>query len=119
MRLFSPVTPQRRALVDTELGGVCIKAGDILALSLAAASRDPAAFNRPDTFDASRNPNPHLAFGFGIHRCVGAQLARRDLAIAVEEWLARFPTFRLHPDVTVTANGGSVLSLANLHLTWN
>jgi cytochrome P450 len=118
MRLVSPVTPQRVATQDTELAGVMIKAGDYLTLSLAAASRDPAKFPQPQVLDAQRNPNPHFAFGHGIHRCIGAQLARRDIAIAIEEWLARIPPFEIDPAVTVQAMGGSVLSLTSLHLRW-
>lgn len=119
MRLFSPVTVQRTAVVDTELGGVTIKAGDRLAVSLACASRDPEAFAEPDQLDASRNPNPHLAFGFGIHRCAGAQLARRDIAIALERWFQRIPPFRLAPDSRITAAGGSVLCLDGVVLEWD
>jgi len=119
MRLFSPVTVQRTAVVDTELGGVKIKAGDRLAVSLACASRDPDAFPHPDQLDASRNPNPHLAFGFGIHRCVGAQLARRDILIALEKWFQRIPPFRLAPDSGITAAGGSVLCLEGVVLEWD
>jgi cytochrome P450 len=119
MRLFSPVTVQRTAVVDTELGGVTIKAGDRLAVSLACASRDPEAFAHPDQLDASRNPNPHLAFGFGIHRCAGAQLARRDIAIALERWFQRIPPFRLAPDSQITAAGGAVLCLDGVVLEWD
>lgn len=118
MRLFAPVTPQRVAMCDVTLGGVTIRKGDCIALSLAAASRDPAEFDDAATLDARRNPNPHFAFGYGIHRCVGAQLARRDMAIAVEEWLTRFPPFRLSDVHRIQASGGSVLSLDALHLRW-
>lgn len=119
MRLFSPVTPQRRAARDVELGGVLIRAGDPMALALTAGSRDAALFADPTTLDASRNPNPHFAFGAGIHRCAGAQLARRDLAIALEIWLDRIRNFRLAPEANITATGGAVQSLDGIVLEWD
>jgi cytochrome P450 len=119
MRLFSPVTPQRRAACDVELGGVQIRAGDPMALALTAASRDPALFPDPTTLDATRNPNPHFAFGSGIHRCAGAQLARRDLAIALEIWLERIRDFRLAPESEITAAGGAVQSLNGIVFEWD
>ncbi len=119
LRLASPVTLQRIAVQDTEIDGVTIKKGDILALGLAAASRDPNTFEDPDTFDETRNPNPHFAFGFGIHRCAGAQLARRDLIIALQQWFIRIPQFRLASDTTVTADGGSILSLDGVVVEWD
>jgi cytochrome P450 len=118
MRLFSPVTPQRIAVQDTELGGVQIKAGDLVTVSLAAASRDPEDIPDPARFDPQRNPNPHFGFGYGVHRCVGAQLARRDISIAIEEWLKRIPDFRIAPDAQIKAVGGSVLALDQLPLVW-
>jgi cytochrome P450 len=119
MRLFAPVTPQRRAMRDGNIGGVQIKQGDVLALCLTGASRDPSVFSEPDKLDPSRNPNPHFAFSTGIHRCAGAQLARRDLAIAVEIWLKRISPFRIAKDSAITASGGSVLVLDGIVLEWD
>lgn len=118
MRLFTPVTPQRIATRDTDLGGVRIKKGEVLALALTAASRDPSMFSEPETFDPSRSPNSHFGFGFGIHRCIGAPLARRDLAIALQVWLSRLPPFRLAEGSNVTASGGSVQTLDGIILQW-
>jgi cytochrome P450 len=119
MRLFSPVTVQRVVVSDTVVNGVAMKAGDRVAVSLACASRDSAEFVHPTELDATRNPNPHFGFGYGIHRCAGAQLARRDLVIALEEWFKRIPTFRLAPDSKITAAGGSVLCLDGVVLEWD
>jgi cytochrome P450 len=80
---------------DTELYGTRIPAGDSVIVSLDAANRDPARFAEPDTLDFDRTPNPHLAFGHGIHFCPGAALARAELQIALETLLARLPGLRL------------------------
>jgi len=119
LRLFSPVTVQRIALADTELNGVTIRKGDRLEISLACASRDGETFADPAAFDATRNPNPHFAFGYGIHRCAGAQLARRDLVIALEQWFKRVPQFRLAPETHIVASGGPVLALDGLWIEWD
>ena len=88
----------RFAKVDVELGGQTIKAGDAVGISLLGANRDPAlAGDHPDTFDPHREPTRHLAFGHGMHRCVGAELARMELRIALRALAQRFP------DLTVTA----------------
>ncbi len=115
LRLYAPVTPQRIAVQDTELAGVRIKAGDLLTVSLAAASRDPA---EAPPRNAATAQNAHFAFGFGIHRCLGAPLARRDIWIAMDEWLARIPAFRLQAGCQLRTIGGSVLGLDRLPLCW-
>jgi cytochrome P450 len=78
-----------------QLGGVEIPAGGILVVVLAAANRDPAQFPAPDRFDITRTPNDHLAFGEGIHFCMGAPLARMEARIAFGEMLSRFPRLRM------------------------
>ena len=85
----------RYALEDVEFAGVRLKAGDKIGLLLGAANRDPERFPEPDLFDVERNPNPHLAFGAGIHFCVGAPLARLEMATALPILFARLPGLRL------------------------
>ena len=85
----------RYALEDVEFAGVRFKKGEKIGLLLGAANRDPDRFPRPDAFDARRDPNPHLAFGAGIHFCVGAPLARLEMAIALPILFARLPGLRL------------------------
>jgi cytochrome P450 len=85
----------RRATADFELGGQSYPAGTLLTLCIGAANRDPAVFERPNQLNLSRNPNKHLAFGFGIHQCAGLQLARLEGRIAVQGFLTRFPRYRL------------------------
>lgn len=87
----------RFALRDLVLGTKQIAAGDVVAISLLGANRDPLLSDDPDTFDPQRAPTRHLAFGHGIHRCVGAELARMELRIALRALAERFP------DLAVTA----------------
>ncbi|MEO0854736.1 MAG: cytochrome P450, partial [Cyanobacteria bacterium J06648_11] len=91
LRFDSPVQSTARiATEDLELGGKQIKAGDMLSVCLAAANRDPARFDRPDRLDIARKDNPHVAFGDGIHYCLGAALARVQAQIAVNTLLREF-----------------------------
>lgn len=80
---------------DSDLHGTRVPAGDSVIVSLCAANRDPRRFPDPDTLDLDRSPNPHLAFGHGIHFCPGAALARAELRIALGTLLARLPGLRL------------------------
>ncbi|MFD4564945.1 cytochrome P450 [Streptomyces sp. NPDC058467] len=80
---------------DSDLHGTRIPAGDSVIVSLCAANRDPRRFENPDTLDLDRSPNPHLAFGHGIHFCPGAALARAELQIALGTLLTRLPGLRL------------------------
>jgi cytochrome P450 len=85
----------RTALHDTNVGCTCIKAGTGTFVMVAAANRDPAHYPDPDKFDITRNPNDHLAFGEGIHFCLGSGLARPEGAIAIGTMLNRFAKLRL------------------------
>ena len=88
----------RFATEDMTLGGVDISSGDALLVSLSGADRDPRLTADPERFDPRRAPTPHLAFGHGIHRCVGAELARMELRTAYPALLRRFPDLRLVGD---------------------
>ena len=81
----------RFATRDLSLGPANVAAGEVLVCSLAAANRDGGL----DAFDPTRPPRPHLAFGHGIHRCIGAELARMELRAAYPALVARFPRMRL------------------------
>lgn len=100
LRHVSPVqmTKPRFAACEVSLAGFNFNRGDMLAAFLAAANSDPAKFDEPHRFDVGRHPNPHLAFGTGVHFCLGFQLARAEAAIAFERLLARFPGMRLAVD---------------------
>ena len=96
LRYFSPVIALgRHARKDVEFAGCPIHQGDGVLMLFGCANRDPAEFENPDEFDIDRFPNRHVAFGVGPHRCLGSNLARREITIALEEVLARFPHFQL------------------------
>jgi|ETNmetMinimDraft_26_1059896.scaffolds.fasta_scaffold53513_1 cytochrome P450 len=96
VRWHSPVMQFRRtATRDTELAGQKIAENDKVVIFYSSANRDERVFERADVFDVSRNPNPHLGFGIGNHYCLGANLARAEMRIMLEEVLARIPDFEL------------------------
>lgn len=85
----------RHALEDIEIDGTRVSKGDTVLISLAAANRDPARFDRPDEFCEGRRSMSHLSFGHGIHFCLGAHLARAEAEVALRTLLTRIPTLRL------------------------
>jgi cytochrome P450 len=85
----------RVASEDLEIGGQRIRAGETVVASLPAANRDPVYFPDPDQLDVTRQYSPHLAFGHGVHQCLGQQLARVEMKVAFDALLRRFPTLRL------------------------
>lgn len=89
------VSFDRAAADDVDIGGVRVRAGDRLTVLAASANRDERAFENPDEFDIRRSAHHHLAFGHGVHQCVGHNLARAELEIAYGTLLARIPTLRL------------------------
>jgi cytochrome P450 len=109
----------RHPKVDVEVGGVTIAAKTFTFIIVAAANRDPAHFPNPETFDITRDPNDHLAFGEGIHYCIGAPLARMEGAIAIASVLERFPHLRLaDPGASLSYKGSYFLrGLASLKMS--
>ena len=108
LRAFAPVTMAREVMKETEIGGCPIKPGNMVLLSFPSANRDPAVFPDADKVVIDRKQNPHAAFGLGIHRCIGSNLARMEMTVAIEEWLKRIPDFRLDPAGKVTFSEGTV-----------
>jgi cytochrome P450 family 142 subfamily A polypeptide 1 len=99
LRWVSPVKNMARTVTrEIEMHGQTIRAGDQVMLMYPAANRDPAVFDDPDRLDVQRNPNPHLAFGFGPHFCMGASLARLELKVMFSELLRRLPDIHLAGD---------------------
>jgi cytochrome P450 len=115
-------TFQRTALEDVELGGQLITAGSPLILSYHAANRDPERFADPDTLDVHREPTGHLAFGHGIHLCLGRQLARIEMRVALPALVRRFPTLRLDvaaSDVALRPATADVFGVKSLPVAWD
>lgn len=98
LRWVSPILNMKRtATRDVEMHGQTIHEGDQVILMYSSANRDEAVFDEPQRFDVERDPNPHLAFGFGPHFCLGASLARLELNVMFEELLRRLPDMELVP----------------------
>lgn len=119
LRVFASVNNNRLVTRDVELAGVKMKKGDRVYLSILSANRDPAEFSHPDDVDLSRRPNRHITFAVGPHRCIGSHLARRELKIAIEEWLARIPNFRPKPGEAMPAHAGAVWGIEYIPLIWD
>jgi cytochrome P450 len=99
LRWESPVsTIARVAAADTEVGGCPIHAGEQIGLLIGSGNTDRERFTDPDVVDLTRDPNPHIAFGGGIHRCLGSHLARLELRVALREWHARIPDYSIRPE---------------------
>lgn len=119
LRAFPTITPIRRATCDTQVRGVTIARGDLVACPSMTANRDPDEFPDPDTIHLDREDNRHVAFAYGPHRYLGSHLARREIVIGLEEWLARIPEFRIAPDTAPITHGGFVFGVDQLVLDWS
>jgi len=108
LRAYAPVTMAREVVKETTINGCRFKPGEAVLLSFPAANRDPAVFPDADRVVIDRKENRHAAFGLGIHRCIGSNLARMEITVALQEWLRRIPDFRLAPAMTVTWSEGTV-----------
>ena len=108
LRAYAPVTMARIVKADAEIGGCPVKQGDSVLLPFPAANRDPQVFPDADKVIIDREENRHVAFGLGIHRCLGSNLARLELRLAVEVFIQRFPQFQLADAQAVTWSLGQV-----------
>jgi cytochrome P450 len=108
LRVYAPVTMARLVAEDFTFEGCPFKEGEWVLLPFPAANRDPEVFADADRVVLDRAENRHAAFGLGIHRCLGSNLARLELRVALEEWLARFPEFELVDPEAVTWSKGQV-----------
>ncbi len=98
LRSYAPVTMARMVAKDNDFHGCPMKKDDWVLLPFPAANRDPHQFEDADTFIVDRQENRHAAFGLGIHRCLGSNLARLELKVAIEEFTKRFPRYELAGD---------------------
>ncbi len=108
LRAYSPVTMARVVTGNVDFRGCPMAEGDKVLMNFPSANRDPAVFEEPARVILDRSHNRHVAFGSGIHRCAGSNLARMELRVALEEWLRRIPEFRLADGPEVTWAGGQV-----------
>jgi cytochrome P450 len=121
---FVPLTAgaplPRYATEDVQLNGGVVPAGDPVLANRSAASRDPRAFPDPHRLDLTRAPNPHVGFGYGAHHCLGAQLARMELQVALGSLLTRFPELRFATDETTLPwkTGLALRGLQALPVAW-
>jgi cytochrome P450 len=115
-------TFMRTALEDVEAGGRTIESGTAVILSYNTANRDPERFPDPDALDIHREPIGHLAFGHGIHQCLGQQLARVELRVALPALFDRFPTLRLAvpaDEVVLRPETADIFGVKSLPVTWD
>lgn len=113
---------QRTALEDVELGGHTVRGGSAVILSLNTANRDLERFADPNTLDVHRPATGHLAFGHGLHLCLGAQLARIEMRVALAALVQRFPTLRLDVaalDVALRPETADIFGVKSLPVTWD
>jgi cytochrome P450 len=114
------IGPQRAATEDVEIEGVLIRKGQAVMMSLPAANRDSAHFDDPETFDIGKPAGGHLAFGHGVHGCLGRQLARAEMLLAYPALFDRFPGLRLAvpSDEVRTKDKGAVYGVDSLPVEW-
>ncbi len=114
LRLHAPVSIARIAMEDVEHDDTNFARGDRLMLNLPAANRDPDVFECPDEAVLDRRKNRHVAFGIGIHRCAGSNLARMEMEVALQTWFERIPEFELTDPDAVTWAAGQVRGARNV-----
>jgi cytochrome P450 len=116
-RAFSVVVTHREVAKDCTFHGVEMRKGEEVNLPLSLANRDPAQFADPHRVDIDRRPR-HINFGFGVHACLGVHLAKRELRIVIEEFLARFRNIRIREGETYRYHTGRTFGIEYLPLTW-
>jgi cytochrome P450 len=119
LRYYAPVTMGRKVIGETEIAGCPVHPGDQMLATFPAANHDPEAFDNPSQFQIARTKNRHLAFGLGIHRCVGSNLARMELLVALQEWLRAFPNYELNEAQETTWASGQIRGPRNVPVLLN
>jgi cytochrome P450 len=114
-------TTVKTAVEDVELEGRTVRAGETVVMSVDAANRDPLRFPDPDTLDLTRKATGHLGFGHGIHQCLGQQLARVEMQVALPALVSRFPTLRLavDPEQVPLRTDMNIYGVHSLPVTWD
>jgi cytochrome P450 len=119
LRFYSIVNPIRTATRDVTIGEAQIRKGERVLLSLELANYDSTEFESPSSVDFDRGGSRrHFSFSMGPHHCIGSHLARRELIIAVQEWLTRVPPFEVNNSDEIEMRASGVFGLENLHFKW-
>lgn len=118
LRFYSPVTMARKVTEPVTIGDATFNPGDKVLLNFPGANRDPAVFERPDEVVIDRQRNRHIAFGVGVHRCAGSNLARMEMEVALGTWFARLPEFELSDPQRVRWAGGQVRGPRSVPVTF-
>jgi cytochrome P450 len=119
LRRYSFAQPMRRVAKETEFAGWKMMPDEWLVLFYAGADLDPRQFENPEQYQLNREDKVHLAFGAGIHRCLGAHLARVELQVLYQQMLKRFPTWRLDPDKPAKFHSGNIIAIDSLPIRWD
>ena len=118
LRAYSIVTMRRTVTRDVQIGEALMKKGDFVMIATPSANLDAEVFPNPGEIDFDREDKRHMAFSLGPHRCAGAHLARRELAIAIEMWLTRVPPFSIKDEDKIVMRAAGVYGLDELNLQW-
>jgi cytochrome P450 len=118
IRAYAIVVASRKATKDTEIAGCPVKAGQMVAVSLASANRDENSLPDGTQIKIDRFPNNHIGFGSGPHRCLGSHLARREMTVALEEWHKRIPAYRVADGPAPVEHGG-MYGVDSVKLVWD
>jgi cytochrome P450 len=118
LRFYSPVTMARVVTDEVDISGTTLCPGQRVLLPFPAANRDPEFLPDAEEFRLDREINRHSAFGLGIHRCLGSNLARMEVKVALEEWFARIPEFELTDPSSVTFSAGQIRGPRTIPLAW-
>jgi cytochrome P450 len=119
LRVYPMVNIGRLVVEDTNVGGLPLKKGDRVMLSLPSAGRDETIYPDATKVDFDRENVSHLTFGAGPHRCLGSHLARHELAVALEEFHKRIPNYRVDENATIAETHNAMFGLINLPLVWD
>lgn len=117
MRAYAAVSTSRMCIEQVEIGGVTIMPGDRVLMPTYLANRDPEAFADPQEIRFDRKPR-HVTFGYGAHMCIGMHLAKREMRVAIEEFLAAIPQFAIPADTRIESYLSAMISPVTLPLVW-
>jgi cytochrome P450 len=112
------LTTCRVAIEDIEIGGETIKAGEGIVALVSSANRDASQFENPDALDITRDARAHVAFGFGVHQCLGQTLARLELRVTLNSVLRKIPTLKLAQPIDDLKFKGYINGVQSMTVTW-